>query len=406
MENGNVVVQLRELLGDDVLLLQCRRGTKQPVGKWKNLTVKAMEDPTYVARLAQGNIGVVLGQRSGGLCSLDIDSDEALGAFSELNEAVCQTLCTRGARGCNFWWKLEGRYPGLTPLTLAGAPWGEWRADGAQTVIWGRHPSGAQYRFLRRMKPLRIDFHDIKWPSGMKPFLNQSSESDDTERTETTQIPQSPQCTQPTERTEDTKANASGGCVPSPALEGFTVDQALAAARPRGPGGNHERLFTLARGVRAVEVAQDRRFSDAELKDIFGRWYADAKPHVKKDLSFDDYWFEFMEGYENVEHPLGAGVLERAWVKAASAAPPVVAEQFQDAKLRQVVGLCRELWLIRERQPFFVSCRTLQRLLGHADHVRAARWLRGLVRSKVLAIEEAGTAVTRKATRYRYLPED
>ena len=48
MKNGNVVAELRDLLGADVLLLHCRRGTKKPAGRWKHLTVKAMEDPAYL----------------------------------------------------------------------------------------------------------------------------------------------------------------------------------------------------------------------------------------------------------------------------------------------------------------------------------------------------------------------
>ena len=125
------VNELRDLLGHDVLLLHCKSGTKRPVGKWKELTVDVMADPAYLARLQTGNIGVALGQRSGGLCSLDIDSDDEFGAFVEQNECICQTLSTRGARGGNLWWRLQDAYPRLTPIKRAGAHWGEWRSDGA-----------------------------------------------------------------------------------------------------------------------------------------------------------------------------------------------------------------------------------------------------------------------------------
>jgi hypothetical protein len=383
-----------------------REAAKAELHNWLASLLKNGPQPKEAGDLTLADIGVVLGQRSGGLCSLDIDSDEGFNVFNDLNRAICHTLCTRGARGCNFWWRLEGPYPGLAPLKYGGLPWGEWRADGAQTMIWGLHPNGDRYKFLRRSKPLTIGFADIKWPENMSPPLSLALLGDDTERTEPTQNTQTPQSTQHTERTEDTQANTSGKVWPSLAPLVFTLDQALAAARTRAPGGNHERLFTLARGVKAVELSRGQPLSDDELKTVFGRWFAEAKPHVKKDLGFEDYWFEFMEGYDNVEHPLGAGILEAAWARAASLPPPAVAEQFQDMNLRQVVSLCRELWLDCGQKPFFVSCRTLQRLLGHPDHVRAARWLRGLVRSKILAVVEVGGAVTRKATRYQYLPKD
>ena len=118
----------------------------------------------------------------------------------------------------------------------------------------------------------------------------------------------------------------------------------------------------------------------------------------------DDYWFEFMEGYENVKHPLGTGFIEAAWSRTLSCELPAEANQFVDLGLRRVVGFCRELWISHDGKPFFLSCRTLQRLLEHPDHVRAARWLRGLCRAKILAVVEPGGAKSRRASRYRYLP--
>jgi hypothetical protein len=393
--------ELRELLGLDVLLLPCKSGTKKPVGKWKELTAAAMADPAYMARLDNGNIGVALGQRSGGLCSLDIDSDDEFSAFAETNKVISQTLCSRGARGGNLWWRLRGAYPRLTPLKKAGAAWGEWRSDGAQTIIWGRHPNGGHYRFLRRLQPLTIDFSQIKWPANMTPALSIEPTQSDTESTQPTEFPKSPKST---ERTETTDANTGGvvGAVVLSSVQSF--EEALSAARTSAPGHNHERLFTLARGAKAVELAMKRPLTETELRNLFNRWFAAAKPHLKKELSVDDYWFEFLEGYENVKHPLGTGFIEAAWNKASTTAPPAEANQFQDLSLRRVVTFCRELWLSRDRKPFFLSCRTLQGLLEHPDHVRAARWLRGLCRAKILAVVEAGGAKSRRASRYQYLP--
>ena len=68
------VSELREVLGHDVLLLSWptkSKGTKQP---WGNLTVDSMT-PAYLKKLECGNIGVVLGNKSGGLAVLDVDDD-------------------------------------------------------------------------------------------------------------------------------------------------------------------------------------------------------------------------------------------------------------------------------------------------------------------------------------------
>lgn len=395
------VNEFRDLLGHDVLLLHCKSGTKRPVGKWKELTVDVMADPAYLARLQMGNIGVALGQRSGGLCSLDIDSDDEFGAFVKLNDEICQTLSTRGARGGNLWWRLQDAYPRLTPIKRAGAHWGEWRSDGAQTIICGQHPDGGRYQFLRRLKPLVIGFNQIRWPSNMTPLLSIQPGEDVTESTQLTEFPKSPEGT---ERTDATDVNRCGigGCLLLSTIK--TFEEALAVSRTSAPGHNHERLFTLARGAKAVELTLKRPATETELRDLFDRWFATAKPHLKKELGMDDYWFEFLDGYENVKHPLGTGFIEAAWIKTLTCVPPVEANQFKDLSLRRVVSLCRELWISRGGKPFFLSCRTLQVLLAHPDHIRAARWLRGLCRAKILAVVELGGAKSRRASRYQYLP--
>src|SRR5690348_18289432 len=94
MQDKDIVAELQTLLGPGVLLLHCKSGSKKPIGKWKDLNLDSMLDPAYLARLRRGNIGVVLGKRSGGLCSLDIDSDDGLNVFNKLNDGICQTLCT------------------------------------------------------------------------------------------------------------------------------------------------------------------------------------------------------------------------------------------------------------------------------------------------------------------------
>ena len=76
------VNRLRLLLGEDVVLLPIKRGKKGPTNKgWQKTTIKAMADPGYLNRLRIGNIGVLLGTPSSGLCSIDIDDDNEIGRF-------------------------------------------------------------------------------------------------------------------------------------------------------------------------------------------------------------------------------------------------------------------------------------------------------------------------------------
>jgi putative DNA primase/helicase len=135
-----------------------------------------------------GNLGVLLGRASQSkvaltgvvyvLCSIDIDSDEAMSAFLEINPRLARTLRTRGRRGGNLWlWvEAEGYHAATKKLFHAAAdgspdkerPWGEWRADGGQTVIYGIHPDGMRYeRVSEARTPLSLAFGEIRWPEGL-----------------------------------------------------------------------------------------------------------------------------------------------------------------------------------------------------------------------------------------------
>jgi hypothetical protein len=112
-----ILHELRELLGGETALIPIPRGTKAPAHKgWQKATTADMLDPDYRARLATGNIGVLLGEPSGGLSTVDIDSDEEFARFLQLNPILGETLITKGARGGQLWFKIKGSYPPLTKL--------------------------------------------------------------------------------------------------------------------------------------------------------------------------------------------------------------------------------------------------------------------------------------------------
>ena len=174
---ATIVEQLRDLVGRDVVLLPIPAGEKGPrLTGWQNLTPASMEDPAYLARLNHGgNIGVLLGKPSGGLCTIDVDDDAALEEFLALNPALKGTLRTRRARGGNLWVRVQGDFPPLTKLiTKDGRDWGEWRADGGQTVIHGAAQDTHKgetvplpYRMVVTAPPVTIRFADIVWPEGL-----------------------------------------------------------------------------------------------------------------------------------------------------------------------------------------------------------------------------------------------
>jgi P4 family phage/plasmid primase-like protien len=183
------------LTGKPVLLC-IPTGRKGPLDKgWDQTTWEDTQDPEYQANLRRGNVGVMLGSASryqdpsGAycLCSIDIDTDEELQPFLALNPLLKDTLVTVGRRGGNIWlWVLAESYPPFAKLSFSGEdgkadaerPWGEWRSEGLrgtdgkirrfQTVIWGTHPEGQQYRRVSEgTHPVRADFKEIVWPDSV-----------------------------------------------------------------------------------------------------------------------------------------------------------------------------------------------------------------------------------------------
>ena len=158
------VAELRNLLGQDVVLLPVRRETKTPIGKWGELSLNDMSDPSHREKLNNAvNIGVVQGEVSNGLCSIDIDDDEWVERIMKLNPMLSETLQTKGARGCNFWVRCIGDYPKTRYLKADGKPFGEFRSNGSQTVIKGIHPSECLYEIIHRASPIELNYADLNF---------------------------------------------------------------------------------------------------------------------------------------------------------------------------------------------------------------------------------------------------
>jgi hypothetical protein len=99
------------------LLVACIKGTKKPVVKWGKLTEKKCEEddgywPAIKRAIEEGgNIAVKLGPASDNLCVIDFDDDDLVAPFLEANPAFAETLCTRGSKGCSFWFYVIDEYP-------------------------------------------------------------------------------------------------------------------------------------------------------------------------------------------------------------------------------------------------------------------------------------------------------
>jgi len=164
----DAISKIQAILGE-VVLIPIRAGTKRPAVKhWQERTRADMKDPAYLRLFAGKNIGVLLGKASGGLCTIDIDQDPEVEPFLANNPRLRNTTRTKRVRGCNIWIYVDGEYPPNTKH-----PFGEWRADGNQTVIYGRamnrskgETEPTEYQFLNDAPPIHVRFDELVFPDG------------------------------------------------------------------------------------------------------------------------------------------------------------------------------------------------------------------------------------------------
>ena len=176
------------------------------------------------------------------------------------------------------------------------------------------------------------------------------------------------------------------------------VRRAICATLPAAFGQRHGCLFRFARWLKSYPAIRDA--PAVALKPIVRQWHQAALPKIRTK-PFDDSWFDFAEGWNKVKHPIGAGPMGDILKRAVAADPPAVAMQYEQAQLRLLVSLCRELQREAGRHPFFLSVRTAAEQVGVSPS-HAATWLNGLVIDGILKRVRTGVLRTRKSSEYRY----
>lgn len=156
--------QLR-ILAPGAAFIPVKAGKKAPLHNgWQNLTSTWSGEPKNEALLEQLNVGVNLGAPSGGICSIDLDSNELFESFRKLNPWTSSTLVTRRKRGGNIWLRMPHPWPVHCELKdVSGNHLGEFRSDGHQTVIAGT-ADGVSY--TNNGTPVAdVGFLKINWPA-------------------------------------------------------------------------------------------------------------------------------------------------------------------------------------------------------------------------------------------------
>ncbi len=375
------------------LLLPWPRGRKGAPRRWGHMQLPLMDDRVHLSLLEKaGNIGVALGKVSGGLVSIDIDQDERVPEFLELNPLLSETLRTKGARGCNVWVRMKGDYPPTHKLKdKEGQEIGEFRSDGAQTIIFGTHPSGTPYSFEVEKPARQIAFSDIVFFVKTGDFTQKGSNNfTETGFTETQRLRG--------HRDIETKSRVCGLVVVDNKLS-TAFREVISGIAPRDVHKNNWSLFNLARLCRSAEKSLGRPLTTKELEMMFDCWCDRARHFWRPELSREDYWMEFLRVSNYARFGLDEDPLQVAYARARARPLPDV-PGVVDERIRLLASMLLELGSIAGGGEFFLPTRKLGQLLG-ISHVSANSWIGGLRALGFIKRTSPGNA--HRSPRYVYI---
>ena len=388
------VSELIQLLGEPVLLLSWPPKTKGTKKRWKHLKAEvAMKDEAHLRELEKGNIGVALGDKSGGLISIDWDENEILEEFLRINPAINLTLVSKGKRGGNVWYRMIGGYPlRLVCLKRQGKSAGEWRSGGAQTIIYGQHPEGHQYQIVQKLPAKLISYDQIVWPVGITPpvLIDESRllEVNDSKEAESDE---------PDNITITSFSNPLlSSVILCPLLSSSvkSVDDCIRLSIPSEPRQNHHALFKFARCIKTLEALQMREFTPEEHVVAFSKWHNEANSRnvLRVGQSRDQYLMEYLESYPKVKHLVADNaLLKGAWALAndSQAYQPDFSNYFTSPILHRIVSWCYYIQRLADERGviWFLSCRDAGRYLG-VSHTEANQMISTLIRFKILTVVE------------------
>ena len=348
-----------------------------------------MQSPRLLHQLNYSNIGVLLGKVSGGLCTIDIDSDELVPEFLRANPLMKQTLQSKGQRGQNFWVKIKGEYPSTKKIKRNDVEMGEWRADGSQTVIHGTHPSGQPYRILQQSPPIEIVFEEIQWPKGWS-------------------IKKTPKTQQPTLLTVEAAvcpaqaapvATTDQAKRPKPKRPNMikigSVEQAIQETLPTQAHKNNDAIFKFTRALKNLERITGKRLDQKECDKAFDQW-CEQNPYLDANKIATEYKEKFMIGRVKARLPL----YEDPRAYAAEQAKDEV-----DGSKDPLTLLDRFLFHLQSTtypEALFISCADLATYLGQMTHTSWHKKIPLLEYKEVIKTLKTG-AFRKGASEYVYI---
>ena len=349
----------------------------------------------YLFRDSDFNLAVVLGNVSGGLAVRDFDPEGSYTRWAAENQLLAKTfpvVATGRPGGHHAYFRMaedvlteirqQFSSTGRGAIDLGD---GELRCDTGCYVVLppSRHPDGPVYQWVVPLDG-EVPLIDPREVGLVRCWANAGDTSS-----------AGHPMTQRVQRVTASVLSAHSALSVSSEL----VELAIRRTLPPGPGQRRNKLFQLARQLKAIPELADR--SAGELRPVVEESHQAALPYIKTKPLEASVW-NFREAWDRVRFPAGEDIVGRCFAAAKDRAPPKCAEQYEGPGVRRLVALCRELQREYGERPFFLSCRTAGSLLG-IGHKTASNWLRGLCGDGILGVVERPPRPTRKALRYKYL---
>lgn len=170
---------------------------------------------------------------------------------------------------------------------------------------------------------------------------------------------------------------------------------------PGRPGERNECLWQLARTLKALPHLADA--GEGDLWPFVEQWFGLAQAVIStKSLSV--CWADFKRQWKLARVPAGQG-FDAAVARILSEPLPSEADRYEEETVRRLVAVCAGLHRFAGEEPFYLSCRTAQRVCGFGSYHTASRRLTRLVEDGLLKVvlKARGGTDRRRATRYRWV---
>ncbi len=369
-------------------LIPLNRKTRLPVVGWKKYQKKRASLEQIEHWFGENNfgLGVIFGEVSGNLGSIDFDEVEPYMKWKENNKNVANRLPTvKTRRGYHVYFKLTTEQRQAIRDVLGKRGHGAIHYDDGEL----RMDHGAFSVLPPTIHPGNDKPYEWSKPLVDVPFI-----TDQELKSIVTALTPKPQ----PEKREPLSPSISNSFVSHSGLD-QKIEAAIIDSLPTKFGERNDKILLFARHLKGISELSGMKA--LQLKPYFKLWHDRALPFIKTKC-WRESWKGFKDSFENVKFPIRPETIIKALERAKDYPLPLEAARYDNIKTQTLIALCRQLQLVFVGRAFFLSCRIIEEYVG-IPRSTAARRLKTLEADGILRLVKKGTRVTKNASEFLYL---